>query len=213
MTIGIGVLATEDNPLNAKPSHIVMVADTLGSFGDVYSHPRLHKLFAFPETEIYAAASGNIDQASFLITLINNQIASIPAATRNHGDIVRAMAQATFMFRLEKFNLTVLPKYGVPPSTAAPHTKIGPNYLLEAKALVSEGVQAEIQEEWKNFSLGCDLIVGALNYQGQAALFSLYDTDPIISFATFPGFWAIGSGEDNAKFWLSHRRHILKAFS
>ena len=46
MTIAIGALASETD---LKPDHLILMADTKGSFGDGFSMDRLHKLFADPE--------------------------------------------------------------------------------------------------------------------------------------------------------------------
>lgn len=209
MTIGIGVLATEKNDLNAKPSHLVLVADTMGSFGDEYSHPRLHKLFDFPQTDLYAAAAGQIDQAAALMPMINQNLARIPSEERSFGDIVRGVAQSLFMFKMEKFNLMVLPKYGMPPASIAPNSIIPPSSLIAAMAMVPSEVQSALEQEWQQFNLGCDLIIGAFDHTGQAVLMCQYGNEPELRNVTFPGYWAIGSGAENAIFWLSHREHVL----
>src|SRR6478736_2472044 len=209
MTIGIGVLATEKNELNAKPSHLVLIADTMGSFSDEYSHPRLHKLFDFPQTNLYAAAAGQIDQAAALMPMINQNLAQTPSDKRSFGDIVRGVAQSLFMFKMEKFNLTVLPKYGMPPASIAPTSSIRPSSLIAAMAMVPPAVQSELEKEWREFSLGCDLIIGAFDHTGQAVLMCQYGHEPELRNVTFPGYWVIGSGAANAIFWLSHREHVL----
>lgn len=83
MTIGIGVLATEKGKSNAKPNHLALIADTMGSFSDDYSHPRLHKLFDFPESDLYAAAAGQIDQAAALMPMIHQRISQSPSNERS----------------------------------------------------------------------------------------------------------------------------------
>ncbi|SRR5579871_2029807 len=209
MTIGIGVLATEKGTSNAKPNHLVLIADTMGSFSDDYSHPRLHKLFDFPESDLYASAAGQIDQAAALMPMINQNISQTPSSQRSFGDIVRGVAQSLFMFKMEKFNLTVLPKYGLPPASIAPNSTIPPSSLIAGMALVPPAVQAELEKEWQAFELGCDLIIGAFDHSGQAVMMCQYSHEPDLRNVTFPGYWAIGSGAPNAIFWLSHRAHVL----
>lgn len=209
MTIGIGVLATEENDLKAKPSHVVFVADTMGSFEDEDSHPRLHKIFAFPETDLYATSAGSVDQAAVLLPMISAHLSSIPPGKRSYGDIIRGIAQTVFMFKMEKFNLTVLPRYGMPPGSIAPHSMIGPSSLIAALAAAPASVHAQLQKEWQEFNLGCDLIIGAFDREGQAAMVYVYGNDHAVYNANFPGYCAIGSGAGNAMFWLSHRQHVL----
>jgi len=209
MTIGIGVLATEENALNAKPSHLVLIADTMGSFGDSYSHPRLHKLFAFPETDLYAASANQIDQAATLMPMINANLVQIAPEKRSYGDILRGIAQSLFMFKVEKFNLTVLPRYGMPPASIAPNSSIAPSSLIESLVVAPADIQAKLEREWEDFNLGCDLIIGAFDKTGQAVLVYVYGDESVFHNGTFPGYWAIGSGAENAIFWLSYREHVL----
>jgi len=208
MTIGIGVLATE-TAAKVKPSHLVLIADTMGSFGDDYSHPRLHKSFAFEETDLYATAADQVDQAAILLPMINATLGQIPKEERSVGDFLRAVAQTLFMFRLEKFNLTILPKYGMPPATIAPHSSVKPTALIEAMAAAPVSIHAKLQEEWNSFTLGCDLIIGNFDREGQATLLYVPGDDPSFQNFSFPGYCAIGSGANNAMFWLSHRGHTL----
>ncbi|HET6841138.1 MAG TPA: hypothetical protein VFK06_05545 [Candidatus Angelobacter sp.] len=209
MTIGIGVLASDPHDTTIKPNHLVLLADTMGSFDDEYSHARLHKLFAFPENDLYVAAADQIDVAAALVPMINFHVSQAPEATRSHGDIGRAIAQAVFLFRSERFIMTVFPKYGLPPGSIAPDALISASSLIAGMALAPEDVREKIQQEWENFNIGCDLLVGAFNCDGYGCLFSLYGQDVAIHTRSFPGFWAIGSGGENAKFWLSYRAHTL----
>jgi hypothetical protein len=51
-------------------------------------------------------------------------------------------------------------------------------------------------------------LIGAFDHNGQAFLFYLPGDGRVQNFC-FPGFAAIGSGADNAIFWLGYRRHTL----
>jgi hypothetical protein len=207
MTIGIGVLASEPSDAKVKPSHLVLLADTMGSFGVEYSHPRLHKMFAFPETDLYATAAGDVSQAALLMPMISATLAQTPE--RSCGDILRGIIQTLFMFKTEKFNLMVLPKYGLPPASIAPTATIHPSSLIAAMALAPPEIREKLEKEWYEFTLGCDLIIGAIDKTGQAMLVYLYGDEDVIRNGSFPGYCAIGSGSLNAMFWLSHRAHVL----
>jgi hypothetical protein len=114
-----------------------------------------------------------------------------------------------FMFKMEKFNLTVLPKYGLPPASIAPRSNIPASSLIAAMAMVPEAVRAQLEKEWEEFELGCDVMIGAFDNTGQAVLVCQYSAEQAFHNATFPGYWAIGSGGPNAIFWLSYREHVL----
>jgi hypothetical protein len=53
MTVGIGVLATTKVGRDKRivPDTAILIADTMGSYEDVDSHPRLHKAFIFQRQE------------------------------------------------------------------------------------------------------------------------------------------------------------------
>lgn len=194
MTIGIGVLASESSIL-VTPNHLVLMADTMGSFGDAYSHPRLHKIFTYPELRMYATCSGLVDKAAEVMSVITDGISKVAAETRDYGHILNVIATACFHYRQEKFRIEILPKYRLPPDEAVPRSTL-PNDLQE-----------KLQMEWKSFHIGCDLILGTFDNRGQALLFRIDGEGSVVNF-TFPGFCAIGI-DDYAMFWLSHRRHDL----
>src|SRR5713101_1116386 len=72
MTIGIGVLATseEARKKSTVPDTAILLADTMGSYEDVDSHARLHKLLMFPDDRVYAVAAGDISRAAQLMPCI-----------------------------------------------------------------------------------------------------------------------------------------------
>lgn len=53
-----------------------------------------------------------------------------------------------------------------------------------------------------------DLVIGAFDGRGRAFLFAL-DGRGTVENLTLPGYAAIGSGADNAMFWLGYREHVL----
>jgi hypothetical protein len=71
MTIGIGVLASSETA-TSRPNHLILIADTKGSFGEAYSMNRLHKLFVCPERRLFAVGADQIDRASELFEVIKD---------------------------------------------------------------------------------------------------------------------------------------------
>ena len=150
MTIGIGVLATDDRAPK-KPNTVILMADTMGSYGDVDSHQRLHKTFNCPDVDLYATAADRIDRAAALIPMISSHVGIIPKQDRSYGNILGAIAMACFHFKGDMFRIEVLPKL-----------RISPESFERLKANVPEHVDAEIQKEWRKFHIGCELIIGGL---------------------------------------------------
>jgi hypothetical protein len=157
MTIGIGVLATSTEGRSRKilPDHLVLVSDTMGSFGDEYSHSRLHKRFDLPANKAYIVAAGSIDKASELVPMIDTQLSAIPFKQRTYGNIMEACAMSAFKYKMERFIREILPKHGIPPQTYDPLT-------------ASKDILEILEPEWEQFEIGTDLLVGAFSHTGQA---------------------------------------------
>jgi Proteasome subunit len=191
MTIGIGVLASEGQK---KPDHLILLADTKGSFGDDYSMNRLHKLFLDPEMNLYTASSGKMDKAVELFKTLTICIREIPLS-EGYGRIFSAVHMASDCYKRARFKYDVLPVYAHPPQSIPDdfdENSLGPTLL----------------EEWQKFDFGCQMIVGAFDVEGKALLFVI-DGNGEVHNCIFPGFTAIGSGANNAMFWLSYRHHNL----
>jgi hypothetical protein len=199
MTIGVGVLATSETGRAKQllPDTAILVADTMGSFGDVDSHGRLHKTMAFPEEGVYATAADRIDRAAELLPMMCRFIADeAPRARRTYGDIMRALAKACFCYKVDRFAVSELPKIRLAPEVFDPR-KCPPE------------IDAKVQPLWENFRIGCELIIAAFDCNGQALLFAMSGQDETIEPVGFPGYAAIGSGAGNAMFWLSRREHVM----
>ncbi len=190
MTIGIGVLASE----KSTPDTAILVADTKGSFGQEYSMNRLHKIFEFPEVDLYATAADSIDLAAEALPMIASKIAEVPPADRSYGEIKRRITRAILAHKNERFATNILPQVWNHPEDL----KTG---------RLAENVRAIIDKEWKQFPLGFSLVVASFDARGQAFLFMIDDEWPRTF--SYPGFAAIGSGAGNAMFWLSYRNHHL----
>jgi hypothetical protein len=199
MTIGIGVLATSDNGRKEKrsPDTIVLVADTMGSYEDVDSHARLHKVIMLPEDRVYAAIAGDVGKGSQLVPCICTFLREIPRGERTFGKIQIAIAEGCFQYKHHLFTLFKLPELRLPPHAFNPNQKLEPE--------LNERVQAE----WAEFDIGCDLLIAAFDDERKAYLFESNAHQHAVHNRTFPGFAAIGTGGENALFWLSRREHTL----
>jgi hypothetical protein len=167
----------------------------MGSFGDASSHSRLHKLFRFPDVGFYAAACGRIDRAAELTQLIYQNLRTLDSSARTYGACHQRIALSCFIYKRDRFMLEELPKAGIAPS------------LEELVRVVTPGVDSALLERWQGYNFGCDLIVGFFDTRGRAHLFCSDATDLTLQNCSYPGFAAVGSGADNAMFWLSYRQH------
>jgi hypothetical protein len=188
MTIGIGVLASKDK----RPDHVILMADTKGSFGDEYSMNRLHKIFTFPEEHLYVTAAGLIDRASELVTLIDELFKT--EKPQGYSSILLVINKALYLYRQQRFGIEIAPTIWMPKEDL-----VGGNIPPEARQ--------KIEAAWPDFRTGCDVIIGTFGPGGQAYLFAV--TEDTLDNQSFPGFTAIGSGAGNAMFWLSYRNHHL----
>ena len=193
MTIGMGVLASETE---LRPDHVILMADTKGSFGNDFSTGVLHKLFADPILDLYAVAADHMDQAAELFKTIHLFLRELWAG-KGYGGIFQAVHAASDVYKRVRFKYDVLPKYAHIPES------IPDNFT-------DEQLGPALLEEWRNFYFGCQMIVSSFDLEGKAYLFTIDGTGEVIN-CTFPGFSAIGSGMNNALFWLSYRNHNLGA--
>ncbi len=199
MTIGIGVLARQEslrNDANANPNTIILMADTLGSWADQYSHGRVHKAICFPKEQIYAVAANRIDKASEFMPMIAATLGSIQPADREYAHILHSIVMSAHNYKRERFNIEIVSKFFVTP------------FNLEALQRLPDPVQGEARKAWEEFDIGVDLVIGTFDGRGRAFLFVI-DGRGTVENLTFPGYAAIGSGGDNAMFWLGYREHVL----
>jgi hypothetical protein len=191
MTIGIAVLASEST---LKPDHLILMADTKGSFGDDFSMSQLHKMFLAPEIGLYAIAADQMDRAAELFKFLSLFITDLKG-TIGYARVFQAVHGASDGYKRIRFKYDVLPKYAYIPRKLPDdfdENTLGPTLL----------------KEWQEFYFGCQMIVGSFDLEGKALLFQIDGTGKVHNF-TFPGFAAIGSGQNQAMFWLSYRHHNL----
>jgi hypothetical protein len=202
MTIGIGVLGTGDQ---FKPDTVVLVADTLGSFGDEYSTPGLRKMYVEPNDRFFAVAADRIDKASELVPMIQNNLRAL--RYRDHGPIYDALHHAVRDYYNQRATYEVLPKFML-------------SFEDWKSGQLDPELRASVITEWQQFYFGCQLIVGAFADSGQALLYFIRggsikeqasgpSTVEFVTPSNFPGFAAIGTGATNAEFWLGYRNHTL----
>jgi hypothetical protein len=198
MTIGIGVLATSaaGRTKNVVPDTAVVIADTMGSYGDVDSHARLHKAFMFPDAGVYAVAADRVDMASELLFAFAKFVKDIPKEKRTHGAITRTLASVCYGYKRDKFTAHEFPKLRLPPKEMDPAT-------------VTPELNATVQAAWENFSIGCDLILATFCGDGTVCFLQVSGAEHEICNMVLPGFAAIGVGSQNAVFWLSRRQQTL----
>ncbi len=198
MTIGIGVLATSAAGRAARimPDTIVLMADTMGSYEDVDSHARLHKAFMFPEAGMFAVAAGRVDRAGEVMSSIDKFLARIPKPERSFGVIMRTISEVCFGYKHEKFIAHEFPKMRLPPIAMDP-------------AMVTPELDAKIQKQWEQYTLGCDLIIGVFCNNNGACLIQVDNSSLDIENQTIPGIATIGVGSEAASFWLSRREQTF----
>lgn len=206
MTVGIGVLATDDKFAPAKPNTIVLIADTKGTYGDEFSHERLHKLFEDHEAGLCATAADRIDNAAELFPMIVRHIKLIPPNERSYGTMLAAISMASYLYKRSKFCVDVLPSLRIPPNQ---FDRFGSGFAVQG---VPQHIDKEIQDAWQAYRIRCDLIVGAFDKDKRAYLYMVSGSDESTEStegSNFPGYAVIGSGGGNAQFWLCRRGHNL----
>jgi len=191
MTIGIAVLAAEgSNP----PDHVILLADTKGSFGDEFSMNQLHKLFIDPKLGLYTVAADQMDKAAELFKTIHLFMTDLIGPI-GYGRLFQAVHGASDTYKRIRFKYDILPKYAhIPPSI--------PDDFNESH------LTPTLLEEWRNYYFGCQMVVSSFDTEGKPYLFLIDGTGEVLNL-TFPGFAAIGSGREQAMFWLSYRHHNL----
>lgn len=191
VTIGIGVLcSTQPKPCSPRPDALLMISDTMGST-ETDSTDDLHKMYIDQEHGIYAVCADRVEMGAEVLPLIASEIEAV-SGTKSHGAIWRAINSAVHKHREEHFHLDVrVPQYLNP---------------------VTPESYAEMRQEWKEYSTGAQALIGTFDSDGRALLYfvGMYSGKPgLVHAVAFPGYQAIGSGADNAYFWLNRRRQKL----
>ena len=192
MTIGIGVLCSTEGK---RTDALVMISDSMGST-ETDSTNVLGKMYTMGS--VHAVAAGSMAVASEMFYTIANQIENIPPGTRRHGTLWQSLNVAVNGIRTEKFKWEVLRN----------------QHVIENEIMgrIFEDDPAKIQEAWRTYHIGADLLVGTFDDDGQAFLYYVGPIGGVHGFVhlfQFPGHCAIGTGGPNASMWLNHRGQAI----
>ena len=154
-------------------------------------------MFIQPEQGLYAVSADDIGKASELLAGIYQQWAPYPPQGRGYNLIRLGMQRAAYEYKLYQFVTLVLPQYPIDPKG---------DWKTEAEKM---GLTEKLFEDWRETRTGCELIVGTWGlYDRQerfmAHLHHIAESGEVTPLSS-SGFHAIGSGADNALFWLSYR--------
>jgi hypothetical protein len=176
-----------------------MIADTMGST-ETDSTDDLHKMWLNDDLRFYAAGAGNLEYCGELISIIENELRDGIKAEgmRTHSVIGTALNKSFWILRSIHFQWDIVPNTSI--------YKVGP--------LISD---AKVIEEWQRFSLNFHMVLATFDFTGQALLYVIgqfLDQNggllaKTVHLSEFPGCRAIGTGGDNADFWLHYRRQSL----
>ena len=190
MTIGIGVLcSTEPRPHVPRPDALVMIADTMGST-ETDSTGELHKMYFFPEEQVFAVCADRLERAADLFPLVRDSLKAIQEP-RSHGAMLQALNEAVHKHRSDHFKWDV----------------VFTRYAIGGQILAER--QDRLYEEWGNYDVGAQILLGTFDNEGFARLYYLGQFDGIpglVHTIAFPGFISIGTGSPNATMWLNYRR-------
>ena len=157
-------------------------------------------MFIQPEQGLYAVCADDVGNAAELLAGIYKQWAADPPQVRGYNLIRLGIQRATYEYKMYQFVTSVLPQYPIDPKG---------DWQAEAARL---GLTDKLFEEWGKTQTGCELIVGTVGlYDKGRYMCHLHYVNESGEVAPFPssGFGAIGSGADNALFWLSYREQSL----
>jgi hypothetical protein len=205
MTIGIGVLAsTHPKPHFPRPDALILVADTMGSTA-TDSMDELHKLYFNDAAKMHVTCAGRVEMAAELVPMFTGNVGALSRKT--HGTIWEALNIAVHNHQVQHFMFDVL---------APRHSFLRPDMAAGALPVLPSD-EAAILQEWENYDTGVELIVGTFDQAGQALLYLIgrqYDSSNalipgMVHLRAYPGHVTIGTGGDNASFWLNYRQHTL----
>jgi hypothetical protein len=203
MTIGIGVLcSSKPKPHTPRPDALVLMADTMGST-ETDSTSELYKMWIDDDLRIYAVGAGTLEYGGELISILGGQIKEINTSGQpmTHGRFVKAINSSFHILRSQHFQLDVMPQMFL-------STPAGPARLAG---------EEEVFKAWKRHTLDIQMLIATLDHEGQAYLYSVVEyhdehgqsLPKKVYLCEFPGYATIGTGADNANFWLNYRRQVL----
>ena len=171
-----------------------MIADTMGSYEDAYSSSELHKLHAIESEDLYAVSADGIDRASEQISMLQSVLRLDHSGPRIYRNILQAIAKTASYYKNVRFEVDALPQFRMS--------------LDDWFRVQDPSLRDSILSAYQDFYVGCQMLIGVFDHVGQVFMFYL-PGDGTAQNVTFPGFGAIGSGANNAMFWLSYRKQKL----
>ncbi|HEX8816379.1 MAG TPA: hypothetical protein VF753_12835 [Terriglobales bacterium] len=206
MTIGIGVLASSrPKPHQPRPDSIVLIADTMGST-ETDSTDALFKMWLDDELKVYAVGAGSLEYGGELFATIQQQLRLADSETitegghhRTHGRFSAVLNKSFSLVRQQHFQWDIV------------HSKLAmPMFGPQS------GDVEMLRSEWQKFYLNIHMLVATFDHSGMAHLYQigqLWDANGMIPkqvhLCLFPGFQVIGTGGENAGFWLNYRHQYL----
>jgi hypothetical protein len=146
------------------------------------------------------AGAGNLEYCGEFVSIIENELRDgIKAEGKpTHSVIGTALNKSFHILRSQHFQWDIVPNITI--------YKVGT--LIPPEKLA---------EEWQRFSLNFQMVLATFDFTGQALLYLIgqfWDQNghlipKTVHLSEFPGCRAIGSGGENADFWLHYRRQSL----
>jgi len=192
MTIGIGVLCSSTGSV---PDVLTLISDSMGST-ETHSTDAVAKTWS--SGPLHAVGAGRIEVAAEIFDTIERHILGLPEGKRSHGTIWKSLCIAVNGFRSERFFFEVLRNEHVIEN--------------EISGRLFQNDPAKIQEAWKNYHIGAELLVGTFDDAGRALLYyigTFADKPGWVHLLDNPAHGAIGTGSYNASAWLCYRNQAM----
>jgi hypothetical protein len=169
-----------------------MISDTMGSTG-TDSTGVLHKMYFFPEEQVYAVCADRLERCADLFPLIRDGLKAIQGP-RSHRRILQILNEAVHKHRSDHFKWDV----------------IFTRYAIGGQILAER--QDRMYEELSEYDVGAQMLFGTFDDEGFARLYYVgrFEGLPgVVHTIAFPGFTSIGSGNYNSTVWLNYRHQNL----
>ncbi|MFZ0731159.1 MAG: hypothetical protein WAM79_02425 [Candidatus Sulfotelmatobacter sp.] len=153
------------------------------------------------ELQIYATGAGILEYAGELISIIETELKrALEAAPRTHGTICGVLNKSFHILKSQHFQWDIIPSVSV-------HS-VGS--MVPGEQLLSL---------WQQYTVNMHMLLATFDNTGQAYLYLIgqfLDSNGALNpkgvhLCEFPGYSTIGTGGDNANFWLNGSSGILVA--
>ncbi len=158
----------------------------------------LHKMWLDDDLGIYAVGAGILEYGGELFTIVQNELKdAIKTGPKTHGRVSGALNRAFHILKSQHFQWDIFPALSI----------YGVGNLVP---------QDKVLEEWQRYSISLHMLFAMLDHEGQAYLYLVGQfgdahgmVPKTVHLCEFPGHATIGTGGDNAQFWLNYRRQAL----